>query len=147
MPGDKRYTAYCGLYCADCIPSKGELFSTVNELERLLEQLHVGQYAAIKSETNAVFKGFDTFMEMLRAIKGLESSAPCREGCKPDCRIVRCAVGKGYEGCWQCNQNMECDKLERLKRIHPCLRDHLQLLAGEDLDNWSGKRGRHYTWL
>lgn len=39
MGGDRRYTAYCGLYCRDCIPAKAELFQKIRELEEVLIEL------------------------------------------------------------------------------------------------------------
>ena len=34
---DKKFTAYCGLCCLDCIPSNVEFFSLIQRLERMLE--------------------------------------------------------------------------------------------------------------
>ena len=45
---DKKYTAYCGLYCLDCIPSNIRLFEILNELEKLLEEVKFDKYAELK---------------------------------------------------------------------------------------------------
>ncbi|MGA9140525.1 MAG: hypothetical protein WBZ29_09890 [Methanocella sp.] len=36
MPGDERFTAYCGLYCRDCIPSDMRLFDALEVFEAVL---------------------------------------------------------------------------------------------------------------
>lgn len=42
---DEKLTAYCGLCCADCIPSREELFVLVDRLDQALEQLQFDKYA------------------------------------------------------------------------------------------------------
>ena len=146
MTRDKRYTSYCGLYCLDCIPSNKKLFLTIKELEKQLEDLEMTKYAEIRSETNEAFGSYPRFLEVLREIGRLESSAPCREGCRPNCRIIVCALSRNYEGCWECQDYRSCELLARLKQIHPCLEYHLELIDKDGPDNWSAKRGKHYFW-
>ena len=143
---DKRYTSYCGLYCPDCIPSKKKLFSTIKELESLLEELQVAKYVEIKSRKNPIFKDYTGFEDVLHEIGKLESVVPCREGCKPNCSIRKCVLSKKYEGCWECNKYGICEMLEPLKGIHPCLEYHLELIRKTGPEEWSDKRKRHYYW-
>jgi len=39
MNENRKYTAYCGLYCKDCIPSNSELFTLIDKLADLLDNL------------------------------------------------------------------------------------------------------------
>ncbi|MBA7678894.1 hypothetical protein ES703_87173 [subsurface metagenome] len=146
MTEDKRYTSYCGLYCLDCIPSNKKLFSTIKELENLLADLQVGKYVEIKSKKNEIYKEYPKFIEVLQEIGKLESFAPCREGCKPNCKIRECVLNRNYEGCWECNNHRNCELLQPLKEIHPSLEYHLELIQKDGLENWSIKRRKHYLW-
>jgi len=49
MAEAKNYTAYCGLYCADCNRSKSDLFELVAKLEQWLTVLKFEKYAAYKA--------------------------------------------------------------------------------------------------
>jgi len=58
MKNHKKYTAYCGLYCLDCIPSNEKLFKLIYELENLLEDVNFGKYAELKSKSNEIFNSY-----------------------------------------------------------------------------------------
>jgi hypothetical protein len=143
----QKYTAYCGLYCLDCIPSHKSLFHQLKELEELLEELKFGKYAELKSKDNEVFKEYPTFLKVLGEIKALKCVALCTEGgCKEHCKIRECVISKNYEGCWECPGFRDCELLLGLKKIHP-LEHNLELIKKHGVDNWSDKRGKHYLWL
>jgi hypothetical protein len=52
---DEKLTAYCGLCCADCMPSCEELFALVERLDQMLEQLQFDLYAELKSAQHVEF--------------------------------------------------------------------------------------------
>jgi len=155
MSEEERLTSYCGLYCRDCIPSRNDLYMLVRQLEKLLAELHFDKYAKLKagqtywSQANAVFEKYPDFLEMLKAIKSLECPSVCREGggYKGDrCEIKKCVTGKGFKGCWECDDYKSCKLLEPMKQFHPNLQEHLALIKTEGVENWSGKRKGHYPW-
>lgn len=147
MNKNKKYTAYCGLYCLDCIPNDKELFKKLSELEILLGDVEFDKYAALKSKTNETFNNYPKFLDMIYEIKKLECTALCTEGgCKEDCKIRECVKEKNFEGCWECNEFKECDLLDYLKRIHP-IEHNLKMIKEYGVDNWADKRGKHYNWL
>lgn len=146
MTEDKKYTSYCGLYCLDCIPSNKKLFSTIRELENQLSNLQFVRYVEMKSKKNDVFKDYTRFIEVLKEIGKLESSAPCREGCQPNCGIKECVLSKNYNGCWECDNYRNCELLQPLKEIHANLEYHLELIQKEGVENWGVKRKSHYSW-
>lgn len=117
---DKRFTAPCGLYCLDCIPSKGNFFRLVEGFEKSLDNLQFDKYAKIRSDRNEVFKEYPKFVSVLTEIRKSECVAPCAEGGgNPECKIKECVRLKQYRGCWECEEFKDCELLVRLKRIHP----------------------------
>jgi hypothetical protein len=156
MPDNSQLTSYCGLYCKDCIPSKTELYAVAARLQGLLEELQFVKYAGLKAgqtywaEANPAFKHYPEFLAVLQAIRDLECPSICREGggYKGDrCEIKKCAIAKGFDGCWQCSDYQSCKLLEPMKSFHPHLEEHLALIKTEGMENWCKKRKGHYTWL
>ncbi|MCW3996575.1 MAG: DUF3795 domain-containing protein [Candidatus Bathyarchaeota archaeon] len=144
---NKKLTSYCGLYCLDCIPSNKRLFDTLRAFEEQLNRAGFEKYAQLKSGSNAVFKKYPQFKEVLGAIENLECKAPCRQGGGyADCKIRLCAQSKSYEGCWECSGYRNCDLLVPIKRVHPLLDYNLDLIKREGVCDWSKKRGKHYSW-
>lgn len=147
MSRDRKYTAYCGLYCLDCIPSNKRFFEVLNELEAQLLDIKFDKYAELKSETNSRFEDYSKFFQVLQDMKKLECTAICTEGgCKEDCKIRECVKDKKYEGCWECPDFKECKVLLDLKKIHS-IEHNLEMIKNYGVDNWSDKRGKHYSWL
>ena len=156
MSDDSLLTSYCGLYCKDCIPSKTQLYAAAARLQELLEDLQFSKYAGLKaaqtywSVANAAFTHYPEFLVVLQAIRGLECTSLCREGggYKGDrCEIKKCAIAKGFDGCWQCGDYQSCTLLEPMKSFHPHLEEHLALIKTDGIENWSKKRKGHYAWL
>lgn len=147
MSMDKRYTALCGLWCLDCIPSNKRFFTVVKELKGLLVGLQFEQYARLKSRSNAVFREYPHFVSVLEEIQKLECITPCTEGgCKPDCEVRECVLRKNFAGCWECDRNSDCELLKPLKSVHPNLGYHLALIRRNGPEKWFKKRKAHYAW-
>jgi hypothetical protein len=144
---DEKLTAYCGLCCADCIPSCEELFALVDRLDQMFGQLEFDQYAKLKSAQHKEFEDYPTFLSVLRQIKNLRCPVPCRQGGgRSSCEVRLCAQSKGLKGCWECKDRRECRLLDRLRRIHPNLDYHLDLIADMGPAQWFEKRREHYVW-
>jgi hypothetical protein len=147
METDRRYTSYCGLFCRDCIPSNRRLFALARDLESKLAELHFEEYAAHKARGDAAFGGYQDFVGVLQAIRGLECMAPCRAGGgKTSCAVRACVLAHELLGCWECQQHRTCELLSPLRRFHPNLEHHLDLIRQEGIDAWSAKRKGHYAW-
>ena len=147
MNPDKKYTAYCGLFCPDCIPSNKQLFDLIDKLENLLIELKFDKYAKLKSKSNKTFDCYPLFLNVLKEMKQLECKNICTEGgCKEDCKIRECVKGNKYDGCWECDDSKTCELLEYLKKIHP-IEYNLQMIKKYGVENWALKRGMHYKWL
>jgi len=144
MNQNKKYTAYCGLFCPDCIPSNKKLFNVLNELENLLNDVKFDKYAVLKSKNNKTFKSYPEFLDVLEEMRKLECKNLCTEGgCKENCKIRECVKEKQYEGCWECNDFKDCELLEYLKKIHP-IEHNLEMIRKYGVNDWSEKRGKHY---
>ena len=76
---NQNLTAYCGLCCADCIPSDEELFHLVDALDKKLAGIQFGLYAEYKTERIPEFKEYPVFLSVLRRIGQLHCST-CRQG-------------------------------------------------------------------
>jgi hypothetical protein len=147
MNQNKKYTAYCGLFCPDCIPSNKRLFKVLDELETLLIEIKFDKYAELKSKSSATFKDYSKFLNVLEEMKKLECKEVCTEGgCKEDCKIRKCVKEKQYEGCWECDDFKACQLLEHLKKIHP-IEHNLKMIKQHGVNNWTCKREKHYKWL
>lgn len=144
---DEKFTAFCGLCCVDCIPSNNNFFHLVMNLEDKLTDLQFDEYARLKAENNLTFKEYPTFLKVLKEIESLKCPAPCREGGgKPECDIRNCVLERGYSGCWECGDRLTCSKLNSLRRVHPNLDYHLELIGKYGPKNWFSKRKTHYRW-
>ena len=144
---DKKYTAYCGLCCVDCIPSDEEFFSLIRHLEGRLDALQFQHYAKLKSKKDSTFNDYPKFLRVLKAIKSLRCAVPCRNGGgMPDCKVRWCAQRKSYNGCWECDKHEQCKLLAPLKKTHPNLDYHLGLIKKFGMAGWFKKRRAHYKW-
>lgn len=147
MVNNNKYTAYCGLYCLDCIPSDERFFDLIKEFDNHLKDLKFAEYAELKSRSNPLFKNFPKFQEVLTEMKKLECKALCTQGgCKEDCEIRKCVKEKKYDGCWDCLENKNCELLQPLKEIHS-IEHNLEMIKNYRSDDWIKYRRKHYKWL
>jgi len=148
MGDGEGLTAYCGLYCGDCIPSNTRLFELLEELRELATELHLDDYTELISHRDAAFADYPVFENILTLLAGLRCPAPCRrDGGRPTCAIRECALNKGFEGCWECPDRSGCALLDPLRGFHcGTIDDNLDAIAEYGLDGWQDSRGRHYPW-
>lgn len=148
MTDQPRYTACCGLYCGDCIPSRETLFEPAQALADELDRLDFARYAALKASRDDAFADYEHFRTYLSAVATLRCPGPCADGGgKKECAIRDCAGNKGYVGCWECNAFETCKLLEPFTAFHgETPRNNLRLIREYDVDNWAGLRGPHYLW-
>jgi hypothetical protein len=147
MLNNEEYTSYCGLYCADCIPSNSSLFAAAETLRDRLKDRKFEEYAKLKSSSNKAFKHYAEFSALLQEIIDLQCSSPCRlGGGKAVCPVRDCAQKKDLRGCWECDNRSDCELLAPLRQFHPNLDYHLTLISQLGENNWSAERKGHYFW-
>jgi len=148
---ERNFTAYCGLYCGDCIRYKSRASDVANELMKEIDKFHFTEYANVKRTHTKEFEKFDSFISTLRAISDIKCNIPCRlggDGCGGKCEIIKCVKDKAFEGCWECNSFKKCEKLDFLKPFHgdsPLI--NLRKIKEFGMDNWVKHREKCYQWL
>ena len=128
---EKDITAYCGLYCGDCIRYKSRVSELADELLNEIDKHHFTEYANVKRAHTKEFENFESFTALLKAISGINCEIPC-----------------GFKGCWECNNFERCDLLDFLKPFHgdgPL--KNLRKIKELGIDNWSKNREKCYPWL
>ncbi len=152
MNENRKYTAFCGLYCKDCIPSNKELFVLIDKLSHLLDNLGFEYYAELKSNRIKEFQNYKTFRTLLTEMRKLKCDTNCFEGpvseygCNENCEMRQCVINKSIAGCWECKDYKICMKLEWHKKFHPGMEHNLNMIKEFGPDNWLDKRGKHYKW-
>jgi hypothetical protein len=148
MKKDREYTAYCGLYCGDCIPFNQALFDSAEKLRGELQKRQFGKYAKLKSKGNKLFNDYDIFMKVLSELIKLKCLKTCvNGGGNPDCHIRNCVHTRRIQGCWECTGFENCELLESLSDYHgDTPKNNLRLIKKYGIENWTDKRGKHYVW-
>ena len=144
-------TAYCGLYCGDCIRYKSRFEDLARDLGNELQKIRFDKYAEAKSASVRGFGNYKEFRDVLDAMVKLKCDAPCRagrDGCLQPCEIKACVQLKGLEGCWQCDEFEGCGKFEFLEPIcGDTPQQNLRKIKEYGLDGWAQYRGKYYAWL
>jgi hypothetical protein len=148
---EEALTAYCGLYCGDCIRFKTNAANLARDLLKELQDLNFDRYAEVKSNWVGKFKYYDQMCDVLNAIENIRCEIPCRlggDGCSQPCEIKQCVKLKGFLGCWQCCEFETCDKFEFLKPFHgEAPRENLKAINQYGFSTWHKYRKKCYTWL
>jgi uncharacterized protein DUF3795 len=146
-----QLTAFCGLYCGDCIRYQCKASDLADELLSEIDNHHFTEYANVKQTHTKEFKNFNELISSLKAISGIKCETPCRiggDGCGGSCEIIKCVKNKSLEGCWDCDDSERCDKLEFLKPFHgDGLINNLRAIKQYGLSNWAKHRDKCYPWL
>jgi len=99
---NRKYTAYCGLYCRDCIPSNQRLFELIEALLRESEDAGLAHYATYKANKIAFLNEFPVAERFLQEVLKLRCSGSGLEGpeselgCMKDCAIRRCVAARDH---------------------------------------------------
>jgi hypothetical protein len=148
---EARLTAYCGLYCGDCIRYCSKTTQLAKDLMDELEAVQFDKYAAAKSAAMKELEHYNECLEVLGAIVKLGCDTPCQvggEGCSAPCQIKRCIQAKGLNGCWECDTFEMCDKFEFLRPVHAdAAKSNLRKIRKYGLNEWAGYRTKFYPWL
>jgi len=148
---EKDLTAYCGLYCGDCLRYQSKASDLATHLLQELESQRFSEYAKVKREHIKEFDDYGLLIFLLQAIAELKCETPCRlggDGCDGSCEIITCIQEKSYEGCWKCGDFASCNKLDFLKPMHgDAPVENLRKIKEFGIDSWAKHRAKCYPWL
>ena len=148
---EAELTAYCGLYCGDCLRYKSKAADLARDLESELRRVKFDKYAEVKSASVKELKHYEECRQVLEAIVKLECDTPCRvggDGCLQPCEIKSCVQAKKLEGCWECDEFERCKKFEFFKPIHgDNTKENVRKIKEYGLSRWAKHRGKFYSWL
>lgn len=114
---DENLIGYCGLYCGDCVGYTGVIADLAKDLRKEMRKAKfdiIADAIPIKE-----FKHYKDAYEFLGALVRLRCRKTCRgDGGPPSCEIRKCSRKKPYDGCWECEEFEECQKLKVLELLH-----------------------------
>jgi len=143
-------TAYCGIYCTDCIRFRNAYSATAGKLKELLDSSEFHKYAEVKTSFGSEFEKYPEFMDVLEGLIDAQCEQTCRVGggCSGvPCEIMKCAQLKNYEGCWQCEEIEGCDKFVFLEpRCGNMPKNNLKKISEAGMEDWAELRDRFYKW-
>ena len=147
---EAELTAYCGLYCGDCIRFRSKATQLARDLMNELQAIQFNKYAAVKSAAVKELEHYTECLEVLDAIVKLGCDTPCQaggEGCAGTCGIKSCVQTKRLPGCWECDMFEACDKSEFLKPVHSdAVKGNLRKIKKYGLEGWAKHREKFYPW-
>ena len=139
-------TAYCGIYCPDCIRWQNNYSGPAAELTSRLREVGFERYAEYKAPEVPGYAAYPQMLELLDAVSNLNCRIPCRQGgdgCSTACVVKDCCQENGYEGCWQCGHWRDCEKLEFVERFFgPAARLNIATIKEQGLAGWSFRRSK-----
>ncbi|HEC87000.1 MAG TPA: DUF3795 domain-containing protein [Thermoplasmatales archaeon] len=116
---EKDLIAYCGLYCGDCFFYKGEIADLARDLRKKVREAKLNQNYLEFAKFAKEFENLPQCYAVLGAMVKMRCKRTCRGGGGPPfCAIRKCCQKKGIEGCWECDDFENCEKLNFLKPTH-----------------------------
>lgn len=134
---NENLIAYCGLYCGECPVYEGKIADLARDLRKELRKIKFEKaaqgilnffkenkktrYAASEKVKEALkaYENYPLCYEVLGAFTKMRCKKICKDGGGPlSCKVRKCCVKKGIEGCWQCDEFETCEKVGFLKIAH-----------------------------
>lgn len=171
---EKKYICPCGLICSDCLFFREEIYENAVKLRNSIKnfQLDIFIESIVKNDNfnmiadhlNAErekfkknfkpFNKFADFMTVLDGLIGLQCQTTCREtgGCniggrKHTCDAVKCVHENGYEGCWECPENEDCEKLNFVKNAYgETISENYKIMKEKGARGINSRGNKYYAW-
>ncbi len=94
------------------------------------------------------------FLEVLDEIGKIRCKKTCQEagGCSMggvtrECLALKCIKSKGYDGCWDCSEIKNCDKLNFLKRSYgETIEGNLDIIKEKGINAVRPRGNKYYAW-
>ncbi|UCE98012.1 MAG: DUF3795 domain-containing protein [Dehalococcoidia bacterium] len=147
--GDKNLVAYCGLCCKDCHGYSGKVADLARDLRKELRQTNYDKFAAFLSNYSfgRAYKKYPECYEVL----GQMVKFRCRKGCRqgggsPFCKIRKCCLKRGFNGCWECKDFEECKNLDFLIPVHGDAHiKNLRLIGKKGINEFTSGKTHWYS--
>ena len=121
MDKNEKLISYCGLYCGECPNYTGKIADLARDLRKELRSVRFEKTADVLSGLSffSMFKDYKQCYDVLGGMVKLRCKHACKDGGgNPFCKIRKCSMKKGIEGCWLCSEFETCEKLAELKANH-----------------------------
>ena len=100
------------------------------------------------------FKDMSMFMDVLDGIIKLQCKTTCKEagGCSiagitNECDALKCVKSKGYNGCWECGEYINCNKLTFVKNNYGyVIEENLKTAKEKGIDAVESHGNKYYEW-
>ena len=147
----ENLTAYCGLYCGDCIRYRSRASDLATDILKEFERTKFADYAKIKKRQMPQMAQYDAAISVLKAVSQIKCQMPCRlggDGCGGSCPVIQCVKENNLKGCWECAEFKTCGKLDFLKAFHGEAHiKNLQKIKDMGIESWIKHREKCYPWL
>jgi hypothetical protein len=115
---------------------------------------HLGQDSSAIEKHFRSFDKLPAFMEVLEGIINLQCKTTCQEsgGCSiggvtHKCEALKCINEKGLEGCWQCGEFKNCEKLSFLRKNYgETIDGNLKIIKNEGVGAVKSRGNEYYAW-
>lgn len=148
---EENLTAYCGLYCGDCIRYQSKASDLAKDILKEFEKTKFSEYAKVKKLQLPQMESYETMIKVLQAISQIKCAIPCRlggDGCVGSCPVIKCIKENSLKGCWECDGFETCSKLDFLKVFHgEAPLKNLRKIKKLGLDSWAKHREKCYPWF
>jgi hypothetical protein len=120
MTRKRDLVAYCGLYCGDCLARKGRVADMATRLRKELKDEKFERFAGAAADVPLFepLKKYSEFSAVLDLLASSRCTRTCKEGAGQKCEVKICCTEKELEGCWECGDFVECEKLVFLEGVH-----------------------------
>lgn len=171
---DKRLVCPCGLTCCDCLFHRDEIYKAARELKEILRtsQLdeflnlimkhrgwngvadHFGQERSVIKRQFEPFERWPDFLHVLNGLIDLQCKTTCREagGCSiggitRECEALKCINENGFEGCWQCAESEDCERLSFLRGNYgETIDGNLRIIREKGIEAVESRGNEYYAW-
>jgi len=172
---DEKFVCPCGLICCDCLAYKPEIYQAAKEFQNLIKANNFDEFLSHCSNEKSwepmsthlglteqdeisnmfsPFKKMTFFMEILDGIINFQCKTTCKEGggCSMgnktrECIALKCIKSKNLNGCWECNEFIDCGKLDFLKKGYgSVIEENLVTIKEKGVESVKSRGNKYYSW-